>query len=163
MSNARSRRSSSISALTRPTTFQLEKPNSALTPVYILNLNPHPQPFTSPLILQSPLPRFELFLHAQSTKGCNIFVTSSSAEKIARAIALGAKGGVGYTDEGGWAKKLQKMLPKGRPFLDAVIDGAGGDIVGTTWKLFKMGAAIELWDDRLGTAGLSHAGSYEER
>jgi len=67
---------------------------------------------------------------------------SSSAEKIARAIALGAKGGVDYTDEGGWAKKLQKMLPKGRPFLDAVIDGAGGDIVGTTWKLFKMGAAI---------------------
>jgi hypothetical protein len=71
MSKARSRRSSSppwlssISALTRPTTFQLEKPNSALTPVYILNLNPHPQPFTSPLILQSPLPPFELFLHAQ--------------------------------------------------------------------------------------------------
>ncbi len=69
-------------------------------------------------------------------------MTSSSAKKIARAIALGAKGGVDYTDEGGWAKKLQKLLPRGRPFLDRVIDGAGGDIVGTTWKLLKMGAAI---------------------
>ncbi len=75
-------------------------------------------------------------------KGCNVFVTSSSTDKIARARALGAKGGVDYTDEEGWAKKVQKLLPKGRPFLDAVIDGAGGDIVGSTWRLLKMGGVI---------------------
>ncbi|MCJ1457506.1 hypothetical protein MMC28_007874 [Mycoblastus sanguinarius] len=75
-------------------------------------------------------------------KGCNVFVTSSSAEKIARARALGATGGVDYTDEDGWAKKLRSMLPKDRPFLDAVIDGAGGDIVGSTWKLLKLGGVV---------------------
>ena len=29
------------------------------------------------------------------------------------------------------------MLPQSRPFLDAVIDGAGGDILGNTWKRLK--------------------------
>ena len=74
-------------------------------------------------------------------KGCNVFVTSSSAEKINRAKGLGAKGGAIYKDEG-WPKTLQKQLPKDRPFLDAVIDGAGSDIVGSTWKLMKPGGVI---------------------
>ena len=73
--------------------------------------------------------------------GCNAFVTSSSIEKINRAKNLGAKGGVVYIDEG-WPKALQKHLPKDRPFLDAVIDGAGSDIVGNTWKLLKPGGVI---------------------
>ena len=34
------------------------------------------------------------------------------------------------------------MLPTDRPFLDAVIDGAGGDIVGSTWKLLKPSGVI---------------------
>lgn len=75
-------------------------------------------------------------------KGCNVFVTSSSVNKIERAKGLGAKGGVVYMDEEGWPKALRKLLPKGRPFLDAVIDGAGGDIVGSTWKLLKPGGVI---------------------
>lgn len=75
-------------------------------------------------------------------KGCNVFVTSSSDEKISCAKMLGAKGGVNYLDESGWAKKLQTLLPKNRPFIDAVIDGAGGDIVGSTWKMLKTGGVI---------------------
>lgn len=75
-------------------------------------------------------------------KGCNVFVTSSSPEKIDRARSLGAKNGVIYTDEKGWPKTLREMLPTDRPFLDAVIDGAGGDIVGITWKLLKLGGVI---------------------
>lgn len=75
-------------------------------------------------------------------KGSNVFVTSSSAEKIERAKNLGAKGGVVYTDEEGWPKTLRKMLPQDRPFLDAVIDGAGGDIVHRIWKLLKSGGVI---------------------
>ena len=74
--------------------------------------------------------------------GCNVFVTSSSEEKIARAEALGAKGGVNYRREDGWGKKLQKLLPKERPFLDTVIDGAGGDVVGATWRLLKNGGVV---------------------
>lgn len=75
-------------------------------------------------------------------KGCNVFVTSSSADKIARAQKLGAKGGVDYTDEEGWPRKLRTLLPENRPFLDAVIDGAGGNIVGSTWRLLKVGGVI---------------------
>lgn len=77
-----------------------------------------------------------------TAKGCNVFVTSSSIEKIDRAKSLGAKGGVVYTDEEGWPKTLRKLLPEDRPFLDAVIDGAGSDIVGNTWKLLKPGGVV---------------------
>ncbi|KAL8822518.1 MAG: hypothetical protein Q9191_006748, partial [Dirinaria sp. TL-2023a] len=75
-------------------------------------------------------------------KGCNVFVTSSSVDKIDRAKSLGANGGVDYTDEEGWPKKLKSLLPKDRPFLDAVIDGAGGNIIGNTWKLLKLGGVV---------------------
>lgn len=75
-------------------------------------------------------------------KGCNVFVTSSSAKKIDQAKSLGAKGGVVYTNEEEWPKTLRKLLPRDRPFLDAVIDGAGGDIVGSTRKLLKPGGVV---------------------
>ncbi|KAI4283165.1 MAG: hypothetical protein L6R38_002356 [Xanthoria sp. 2 TBL-2021] len=75
-------------------------------------------------------------------KGCNVYVTSSCSRKIERARSLGAKGGVLYTEEEGWPKALRKLLPHDRPFLDAVIDGAGGDIVSSTWKLLKLGGVI---------------------
>ena len=75
-------------------------------------------------------------------KGCNVFVTSSSTEKIERAKNLGAKGGVLYTDEERWPRTLRQMLPRDRPFLDTVIDGAGGDIIGSIWKLLKFGGVV---------------------
>ena len=74
--------------------------------------------------------------------GCNVFVTSSSTAKIERAKELGAQGGVDYTDEDKWPRMLHKMLPRNRPYLDAVIDGAGGDILGNTWKLLKIGGIV---------------------
>ena len=74
--------------------------------------------------------------------GCNVFVTSSSPAKIERAKELGAKGGVNYTDEEKWPLTLRNMLPKSRPFLDAVVDGAGGDILGSTWRLLKSGGVV---------------------
>jgi NADPH:quinone reductase-like Zn-dependent oxidoreductase len=54
--------------------------------------------------------------------GARVWVTSSSLEKIARAVALGAEGGFDYRDEQ-WAAKAVKA---GGPF-DVVIDSAGGD------------------------------------
>lgn len=54
--------------------------------------------------------------------GAEVWVTSSSADKIARAVALGAKGGFDYT-QAGWAKAAA-----GAPGLfDVIVDGAGGD------------------------------------
>ncbi|MBC8352885.1 MAG: zinc-binding dehydrogenase [Planctomycetes bacterium] len=53
--------------------------------------------------------------------GADVWVTSSSSQKIERAIELGAKGGFDYTSED-WAKRMGKEA--GPPNL--IIDSAGG-------------------------------------
>ena len=75
-----------------------------------------------------------LFAVAQ---GCNVFVTSGNEEKIDKAKQLGAKGGVNYKEEG-WEKKLQTLLPKDRQWIDAIVDGAGGDIVNKGSRILKV-------------------------
>lgn len=70
-------------------------------------------------------------------QGCNVYVSSGNQEKIDKAVKLGAKGGVIYKEEG-WEKKLKASLPKDRPYIDAIIDGAGGDIVAKGVKLLKV-------------------------
>jgi NADPH:quinone reductase-like Zn-dependent oxidoreductase len=70
-------------------------------------------------------------------QGCNVYVTSGDQAKIDKAVKLGAKGGVIYK-EGGWEKKLADMLPKERGWLDAIVDGAGGDIVNKGSRLLKV-------------------------
>ncbi|ESA43054.1 NAD(P)-binding protein [Neurospora crassa] len=76
--------------------------------------------------------------------GCNVFVTSGNAEKIEKAKKMGAKGGVIYKDKD-WDKQLMKQLPKDRPYLDAVVDGAGGDVVARSVKLLKSGGVISSY------------------
>ena len=70
-------------------------------------------------------------------KGCNVYVTSGSEKKIAKAKELGAKGGAIYK-KADWEKDLLQQLPKDRPEFDAIIDGAGGEIVGKGVKLLKV-------------------------
>jgi NADPH:quinone reductase-like Zn-dependent oxidoreductase len=70
-------------------------------------------------------------------QGCNVYVTSGNQEKIDKAVKLGAKGGVIYKEDG-WEKKLQGLLPKERKYLDAIVDGAGGDIVNKGSRLLKV-------------------------
>ena len=69
--------------------------------------------------------------------GANVYVTSGDQEKIDKAKKLGAKGGVSYKIEG-WEKELQKQLPKDRPYIDSIIDGAGGNIVSKAIRLLKV-------------------------
>lgn len=69
--------------------------------------------------------------------GANVYVSSGSAEKIGVAKKLGAKGGINYKDAD-WDKKLKEMLPKNRKKLDAIIDGAGGDVVQRGAKLLRV-------------------------
>lgn len=76
--------------------------------------------------------------------GCNVFVSSGDEAKLAKAKAMGAKGGVNYKKEG-WEKELQALLPKDRPYLDAVIDGAGGNVVAKTVRLLKPGGVISQY------------------
>lgn len=70
-------------------------------------------------------------LQLATAHGADVWVTSSSASKIEHAERLGARGGALYTDDD-WGKALQKAA--GGPF-DLVIDGAGGDGVGTLVRL----------------------------
>jgi len=55
------------------------------------------------------------------TAGAEVWVTSSSEAKIARAVTLGAKGGFLYT-QAGWAKAAEKQAGQ----FNVIIDSAGG-------------------------------------
>ncbi|OJK00768.1 hypothetical protein ASPACDRAFT_27311 [Aspergillus aculeatus ATCC 16872] len=77
-------------------------------------------------------------------RGVDVYVTSSSEEKIKKAVELGAKGGVSYKEEG-WEKKLLGQLPPGKTAFDAVIDGAGGDAVEKAVKLLKAGGILSVY------------------
>jgi len=83
-----------------------------------------------------------LLFAAQS--GARVWVTSGSQEKIDRAKELGAQGGVIYKEKG-WEKTLLDMLPKERKFLDAIVDGAGGDVVEKAAKLCKAGGVVSVY------------------
>lgn len=82
-------------------------------------------------------------------QGCNVYVTSGNQEKIDKAIKLGAKGGVIYKEDG-WEKKLQGLLPSDRKYLDAIVDGAGGDIVNKGSRLLKAGGIISVYGMTVG-------------
>ncbi|KAG8701569.1 hypothetical protein FRC09_005279 [Ceratobasidium sp. 395] len=75
-------------------------------------------------------------------RGANVFVSSSSPETIAKAVELGAKGGVNYRDES-WPKDLAALMKEhGATGLDAIIDSAGGDILGKTVRILNWGAKV---------------------
>jgi NADPH:quinone reductase-like Zn-dependent oxidoreductase len=73
--------------------------------------------------------------------GAKVWVSSSKREKVAKAVGLGAEGGVVYSAEN-WEVELQGLLPKERPWLDLVVDGAGGDIVQRVTKLLREGGRV---------------------
>jgi NADPH:quinone reductase-like Zn-dependent oxidoreductase len=69
--------------------------------------------------------------------GANAYVTSGNQDKIDKATSMGAKGGVSYKTDG-WEKELKKQLPKDRPYIDAIVDGAGGNIMSKATRLLKV-------------------------
>ncbi|KAG6876942.1 hypothetical protein C0993_011856 [Termitomyces sp. T159_Od127] len=78
-------------------------------------------------------------------KGASVYVTSGSQDKIQKAIALGAKGGMRllallktHIHAEDWPARLDALLGKGRE-LDVVIDSGGGEIMMQTDKLLKHG------------------------
>ncbi|KAG9011646.1 hypothetical protein FRB93_002707 [Tulasnella sp. JGI-2019a] len=84
--------------------------------------------------------------------GANVYVTSSSEEKIKRAVdEFGAKGGVNYKNQD-WPKELYALLKEkvasnggggsNSSDLDVIIDQAGGDICGKTIRMLRLGAII---------------------
>ncbi|MEM7800070.1 MAG: zinc-binding dehydrogenase [Chloroflexota bacterium] len=79
--------------------------------------------------------------------GAEVFVTSSSAEKIEKAIELGATGGALYSDPK-WGRDFSKEHGK----VDLVIDSAGGDGFASLLKVCNPLAKIVVYG---GTRGLS--------
>lgn len=78
--------------------------------------------------------------------GCDVYVSSSSEEKIVFAKTLGAKGGVNYTVEG-WSKELKAMTGG----LDVVVDGAGGEGFFLLSKLMNPGGRMAFYGGTRGT------------
>ncbi|KAG6810849.1 hypothetical protein H0H92_010064 [Tricholoma furcatifolium] len=72
--------------------------------------------------------------------GASVYVTSGSAEKIKKAIALGAKGGVNYKDHD-WPAQLGALLGNGQE-LDLVVDSAGGDLMAQVGKILRQGGRV---------------------
>lgn len=85
--------------------------------------------------------------HLDMITGANVYVSSSSEEKIAKAITLGAKGGVNYKDDA-WPNKLATML--GKASLDAVIDSGGGPIVAQCTRVLKFGGVVACFGSTSG-------------
>ena len=88
-------------------------------------------------------------LQAAVARGANVWVSSASPAKIARAVALGARGGVLYSAEK-WEKLLAAQLPRDRPWIDAVVDGAGGDVVQRVTPIMADGGRIVSYGMTLG-------------
>lgn len=79
--------------------------------------------------------------------GAEVFVTSSSPEKIQKAIELGGKGGVSYKEEK-WAKRFAQKFGR----VDVVIDSAGGDGFAQLTRVCNPQARIAVYG---GTRGMS--------
>lgn len=77
--------------------------------------------------------------------GTEVWVTSSSPEKIQAAEGLGAKGGANYK-QADWRKSLQEKAG----LFDVIIDGAGGPGFAELINLCAAGARIAIYG---GTAG----------
>jgi NADPH:quinone reductase-like Zn-dependent oxidoreductase len=72
--------------------------------------------------------------------GASVWVTSSSTEKIAHAVKLGAKGGFLYTQKG-WTDEATKQLGG----FDVIIDSAGGDGLNDLIDVASSGARIAFY------------------
>ena len=65
-------------------------------------------------------------------KGANVYITTSSDEKLEKALKLGAKGGYNYRKESTF-----KDLWKTKGGFDVILDSAGGDQVNQYIKILK--------------------------
>ncbi|ORZ00135.1 NAD-binding protein [Syncephalastrum racemosum] len=89
--------------------------------------------------------------------GANVYVSSSSDEKIQKAIELGAKGGINYKDDD-CIDKLKAKLGDNR--LSAIIDGAGGPLYGEYHKVLNLGAKVVQYGHTASPQGVTFNAQY---
>ena len=86
------------------------------------------------------------FLFAKAA-GANVYISSGSDEKIARALKMGAKGAYNYKKE-----SIYSDLWKTKGGFDLVIDSAGGDQVNNFIKVLKPSGKIVFYGATNGIA-----------
>ena len=79
------------------------------------------------------------FLFAQAA-GAQVYVTSGSDDKIARALKLGAKGAYNYKKENSYSE-----LWKTKGGFDLVVDSAGGDQINGFIKMLRPNGKIVFY------------------
>jgi NADPH:quinone reductase-like Zn-dependent oxidoreductase len=84
-------------------------------------------------------------LQLAAAAGAAVFVTSSSNEKIQKALRMGAKGGENYREEG-WDKRLKQATGG----FDVIVDSAAGDGFAAFPGLCNPGARIGVYGGSLG-------------
>ncbi|KAI7889545.1 uncharacterized protein EV154DRAFT_514123 [Mucor mucedo] len=89
--------------------------------------------------------------------GAHVYVTSSSPQKIQKAIALGAVGGVNYKDEN-CVGELKKLL--GKNLLSAVIDGAGGPLYSAYPRMMRDGGIVANYGQTADVSGVRFNMAY---
>lgn len=77
--------------------------------------------------------------------GARVFVTSTSDEKLAKARAMGASGGVNTTNEG-WAKDLAAQAGT----IDLIVDSLGGSPFNDLMNIIRPGGRIVSYGATLG-------------
>lgn len=77
--------------------------------------------------------------------GAKVFVTSSSFEKMEKAVAMGASGAANY-GEANWDKTLLQQTDG----FDVVLDGTGGASFAPLLKLCRPGARVVIYGGTLG-------------
>ncbi|KAJ3119587.1 hypothetical protein HK100_000243 [Physocladia obscura] len=85
--------------------------------------------------------------------GATVYVTSSSPSKIAKAVSLGAAGGVLYTSPT-WPTELESMVrEQEQSSITLVIDGAAGNNVKSYVRVCAPGARICIYGAVSGSSG----------
>ena len=77
--------------------------------------------------------------------GARVYVSSSDEEKIGKALSLGAKAGVNYK-KGDWVETLQTQVGG----FDLIVDGAGGDGMGSLLNLASPGGRLVFYGSTRG-------------
>ncbi|MEO6760625.1 MAG: zinc-binding dehydrogenase, partial [Saprospiraceae bacterium] len=86
-----------------------------------------------------------LALQLALAAGAEVWVTSGSEEKLAKALAMGAQGGANYRQPG-WDKQLKQTAGG----FDVVLDSAAGDGFAALPGLCNPGARIGIYGGTLG-------------
>ena len=81
-------------------------------------------------------------LQIAKLQGARVIVTSSSDQKLERAIALGADRGINYQDRPDWGKHVQKLT--GGEGVDLVVEVGGQQTLPQSLRAIRVGGTISL-------------------